>query len=97
MRDKLQKYANEVVTNQNMSAGLCKWRPLTGRILDPVRASVVCSGADEMLQVVSWFTGEECKEVSDVQNQQSAFSSGSAMQVCRIKNKFAKGDEVNCC
>jgi len=33
--------------------------PITGHILDPVRASVVCKGPQQLLQILGWFLEEE--------------------------------------
>ena len=44
MREKLAEYAAEGAA----------W-PLCANILDPVRASVVCGGPGQMLQVAGWF------------------------------------------
>ena len=75
MREKLAEYAAEGAA----------W-PLTAQILDPVRASVVCQGPAEMLEVAQWFMedgrpgGGECHAL---------------LPVCRVKNKFAlKKDEL---
>ncbi len=47
--------------------------PLTGCILDPVRASVVCAGPEEMMEVLRWFEGREEQ---------------TGLKVVRVKNKF---------
>jgi hypothetical protein len=46
MRDKILKYA----ADDSLSAPAAGW-PAAARILDPVRASIVCEGASQMLQV----------------------------------------------
>jgi len=54
--------------------------PLTGCILDPVRASVVCPGPADMVEVLSWFEGREEQ---------------TGLKVVRVKNKFGfKKDEL---
>jgi hypothetical protein len=69
MLEKIKEYADKEVA----------W-PLTGCILDPVRASVVCSGPAEMVEVLSWFVGREEQ---------------TGLKVVRIKNKFGfKKDEL---
>ena len=68
MREKLIEYA----------ADGAEW-PLAASILDPVRASIVCRGAAQMLEVASWFTGRAPSEPRE----------GRVLPVCRIKNKFA--------
>jgi hypothetical protein len=57
--------------------------PRAGSILDPVRATVVCEGPAEMLEVAGWFL--------------SGDGAGHRFPVCRVKNKFAhdKGDLVS--
>ncbi len=47
MRDKILKYA----ADGSMAAPAAGW-PTAARIMDPVRASIVCDGASQMLQVV---------------------------------------------
>ncbi len=47
MRDKIRKYS----ADSSPSAPAAGW-PTAARILDPVRASIVCEGASQMLQVV---------------------------------------------
>ena len=46
MRDKILKYAADG-TEEGLAAG---W-PRAAKVLDPVRASIVCEGASQMLQV----------------------------------------------
>ncbi len=48
MRDKILKYAADCPIAASEAGG---W-PTAARILDPVRASIVCEGASQMLQVV---------------------------------------------
>jgi hypothetical protein len=48
MREKLSEYA----------ADGAEW-PLTACILDPIRASVICNGPRQMLEVCGWFTSKE--------------------------------------
>ena len=52
--------------------------PLCANILDPVRVSLVCEGAAQMLEVLSWFTQGEAE---------------TGLQVCRVKNKFSFLDD----
>jgi hypothetical protein len=73
MREKVAEYRKEGAP----------W-PRAGSILDPVRATVVCEGPAEMLEVASWFLSG-----ADGGGQQGQFP------VCRVKNKFAHdGDEL---
>ena len=69
MREKLAEYAAEGAA----------W-PLTAQILDPVRASVVCQGPAEMLEVAQWFMED---------GQPSSGECHARLPVCRVKNKFA--------
>lgn len=64
MREKLVEYGVEGA----------EW-PLTACILDPVRASVVCNGPAQMMEVIGWILDSAADE--------------GGMPVCRIKNKFA--------
>ena len=64
MREKLLKYAHPHPR--------AKW-PLCANILDPVRASVVCRGSSQILQVFSWFTEQQY----------------TGLPICRMKNKFS--------
>ena len=66
MREKLLEYHEEGA----------EW-PLTACILDPVRASIVCNGPAEMMEVIGWILASAHAE------------SGSGLHVCRIKNKFS--------
>ena len=69
MLEKIKEYADKGAA----------W-PLTGCILDPVRASVVCPGPAEMVEVLSWFEGREEQ---------------TGLKVVRVKNKFGfKKDEL---
>ena len=54
--------------------------PLCANILDPIRVSIVCHGASQILQILSWFAAqEEC----------------NGLPVCRLKNRFSfPEDEV---
>ena len=63
MTEKVQEY---------VKAG-ADW-PRTACILDPVRASIVCHGAAQIIEVAEWFLS-----ASALQN----------FSVCRVKNKFA--------
>jgi hypothetical protein len=51
--------------------------PRTACILDPVRASVVCEGAAQILEVAGWFLSG------------LPASARQRFPVCRVKNKFA--------
>jgi hypothetical protein len=66
MTAKVQEYVTE-------GAG---W-PRSACILDPVRASVVCEGAAQILEVAEWFLKDEPAEAQ------------KRFPVCRVKNKFA--------
>jgi hypothetical protein len=72
MREKLGEYAAEGAA----------W-PLTAQILDPVRASVVCQGPAEILEVAHWFLEEGRAAARGGRECQSR------LKVCRVKNKFA--------
>ena len=61
--------------------------PLCANILDPVRASVVCNGPSEILQVFSWFAGT-CPAVGGDAHE-TAGTTVRLAPVCRVKNKFA--------
>ena len=72
--------------------------PLCANILDPVRASVVCSGPSQIMQVLSWYTGsasEIATKESDAIEPAAAADScelqrrAIGMPMCRMKNKFA--------
>jgi hypothetical protein len=81
MREKLIEYANEGIT----------W-PRCAQILDPVRASVVCGGPAQMLEVADWFlqNGGSLPELSRIEESKSCEAGRiAALPVCRIKNKFA--------
>ena len=66
IREKLAEYRSEGAD----------W-PLTASILDPVRASVVCHGPAQMLDVCKWFTVQLQKDQT------------WRLTPCRIKNKFS--------
>ncbi len=51
--------------------------PVSACVLDPVRASVVCDGPLQIMEVASWFLNSY------------ASGAGAGMRVCRVKNKFA--------
>ena len=68
MQDKLLEYATEG----------SQW-PLSAYILDPVRASVVCSGPSQMLEVLRWF----------VEIGPGHANCQTGLVACRVKNKFA--------
>jgi hypothetical protein len=51
--------------------------PRTACILDPVRASVVCQGAAQILEIAEWFLAGH------------PTAARAAFPVCRVKNKFA--------
>ncbi len=77
----------------------CGGWPLSANILDPVRASVVCRGPSQILQVLKWFTGREptARGVDGCGAQADACGSGvidsPVLPVCRVKNKFAFAKE----
>ena len=48
--------------------------PYSANILDPVRASIVCDGPNEILEAFEWF--EPC-------------DSATCLRLCRVKNKFS--------
>jgi hypothetical protein len=73
MQDKLLEYVAEG----------SQW-PLSACILDPVRASVVCSGPSQILEVLSWFV-ESGREPTE------NFQKG--LVVRRVKNKFSMAAE----
>ena len=89
MREKVKEYFGE------SAAGGGKW-PLCANILDPVRASVVCNGPAEILEIFNWFTGRTVASQKGVDRGQE-LEDGTAssnvgnvlMPVCRVKNKFA--------
>eukprot|EP00277_Geminigera_cryophila_P018561 CAMPEP_0179450050 /NCGR_PEP_ID=MMETSP0799-20121207/33907_1 /TAXON_ID=46947 /ORGANISM="Geminigera cryophila, Strain CCMP2564" /LENGTH=589 /DNA_ID=CAMNT_0021243527 /DNA_START=146 /DNA_END=1916 /DNA_ORIENTATION=- len=43
--------------------------PITGHILDPVRASVVCKGPEQLLQILGWFLEEKDSPVCRFKNR----------------------------
>jgi hypothetical protein len=53
--------------------------PLSANILDPVRASVICCGANQMVQIVQWFV---------------LGGPAVGLRVFRVKNKFASASGV---
>jgi hypothetical protein len=66
--------------------------PLCANILDPVRASVVCSGPAQILQVFEWFTGLRRAEAGmdkDMKDANECAAASLRLPVCRVKNKFA--------
>ena len=70
MRAKLLKYG------QGHPRG--RW-PLAANILDPVRATVVCEGAQQILEIVEWFGTAKKSGVLGI-------------KICRIKNRFTASD-----
>jgi hypothetical protein len=72
MREKLSEYAAEGVP----------W-PRCAQILDPVRASVVCEGPEQMVQVAEWFLRQA------PQIESYSMEPDTRLVVCRVKNKFA--------
>jgi hypothetical protein len=68
MKQKVAEYAAEGAV----------W-PCAGCILDPVRASVVCKGAAQILEVAEWF----------IESRDGTMQ----LPVCRVKNKFAMSRE----
>ena len=59
--------------------------PRSACILDPVRATVVCNGPAQIMEVVGWFL------------ESAAAENGKGVHVCKIKNKFSlsKGQLVS--
>jgi hypothetical protein len=55
-----------------------RW-PLSANILDPVRASIVCDGSDQVVQVARWFTEHEAE---------------TGLVVCRLKNTFSAAHDT---
>eukprot|EP00291_Cryptomonas_curvata_P027473 CAMPEP_0172208936 /NCGR_PEP_ID=MMETSP1050-20130122/34795_1 /TAXON_ID=233186 /ORGANISM="Cryptomonas curvata, Strain CCAP979/52" /LENGTH=560 /DNA_ID=CAMNT_0012888675 /DNA_START=1 /DNA_END=1683 /DNA_ORIENTATION=- len=53
--------------------------PLCANIMDPVRATIVCSSPAEILQVAGWFSNHEDE---------------TSLIVCRVKNKFSANTHV---
>uniref|UniRef100_A0A7S0N6I7 Uncharacterized protein n=2 Tax=Cryptomonas curvata TaxID=233186 RepID=A0A7S0N6I7_9CRYP len=53
--------------------------PLCANIMDPVRATIVCSSPAEILQVAGWFSNHEDQ---------------TSLIVCRVKNKFSANTHV---
>jgi hypothetical protein len=69
MREKVAEYALNEDT----------W-PYSANILDPVRASIVCDGPNEILESFAWFESR---------------NSATGLRICRVKNKFAfKNEEL---
>ncbi len=65
----------EKVTEYSLNSDI--W-PHSANILDPVRASIVCDGPNEILETFAWFV--PC-------------NSATGLQLCRVKNKFAFKNE----
>ncbi len=68
--------------------------PLCANILDPVRASVVCNGPAQILQVFEWFTGWSQSQraicvKADIMDEKGRAAAALRLPVCRVKNKFA--------
>ncbi len=80
MREKVLEYATEGCGD--------KW-PLCANILDPVRASVVCNGPAQILQVLQWFAGSNPSRTSEVQETIENGATVRLLPLCRVKNKFA--------
>lgn len=76
MREKILEYAQDFKSNGS------GW-PLCANIIDPIRASVVCDGPSQILEVFGWFSG----------SGQSDSMDKAGMPVCRVKNKFAFAEE----
>ena len=69
MREKVAEYALN-----------CDVWPYSANILDPVRASIVCDGPNEILETFAWFESRD---------------SATGLRLCRMKNKFAfKNEEL---
>ena len=66
--------------------------PLSANILDPVRASIVCSSPEHLLEVAKWFCpeGSQCASGSKSSpDSECVQSAGSSLLVLKVKNKFA--------
>ena len=65
--------------------------PLSANILDPVRASIVCSSPEHLLEVAKWFCpdGSQCASGSKSSPDSAVPSAGSSLLVLKVKNKFA--------
>ena len=78
--------------------GAGSW-PLCANILDPVRASVVCNGPAQILQVFEWFSGwSRSKSAAagieeGIKNEKERAAAALRLPVCRVKNKFAFNKE----
>jgi hypothetical protein len=70
MREKVAEYREEGAP----------W-PRAGSILDPVRATVVCEGPANILEVAGWFLSDDRR------------GEGFKFPVCRIKNKFSHNSQ----
>ncbi len=80
MREKVLEYAQE-----GSGGG---W-PLCANILDPVRASVVCRGPEQILQVLQWFAGTNPGRTAEVEEIAQSGATVRLLPLCRVKNKFA--------
>ena len=80
MREKVLEYATE---------GCGEGWPLCANILDPVRASVVCRGPAQILQVLQWFAGSCPARTSEAQETVQNGAAVRLLPLCRVKNKFA--------
>jgi len=74
MREKIREYSLEMQGGHGSS-----W-PLSANILDPIRASIVCEGPSQILEVFRWFSNDSSDGSCDEPVK---------MRVCRIKNKFS--------
>ena len=66
--------------------------PLSANILDPVRASIVCSSPEHLLEVAKWFCpeGPHCTlDSKSSPDSECVPSAGSSLLVLKVKNKFA--------
>jgi hypothetical protein len=68
MKEKVQEYIDEGMD----------W-PRAACILDPVRASIVCDGSAQIIEVAEWFLAGQGGRAPHL----------NAFPVCRVKNKFA--------
>ena len=87
MREKLAEYVVDGA----------EW-PLAACILDPIRASVVCETPAQMLEVAGWFLDQPTEGIPDDELNSSQLppeqvSAKGKLRVCRVKNKFAIGQD----
>jgi hypothetical protein len=86
MREKLAEYAAEGAA----------W-PLCANILDPVRASVVCSGPGQMLEVARWFLTNPSLPICKVRRARGAAASEGGVGAVFIGGRVVGGANSNRC